>query len=192
MDQVTPAGMTDPLILGEIFQRFESRFPTPSESEFLLTAYLDFLHAELSIDSDFRLMPHMPSIVETLSADPRYQLGIATGNIRGAANAKLEKAGMEQYFQFGGYGCDHATREGLVKAGIRRASELLDREVLPKEVVVIGDTPRDVESALANGAWAVGVATGSSYGVEALKASGAHAALDDLSLLPEWLDATVA
>jgi len=45
---------------------------------------------------------------------------------------------------------------------------------------VVGDTPLDIEAALAAGARAVGVATGG-YSVHALRAAGAHAVLPDLT-----------
>jgi len=46
--------------------------------------------------------------------------------------------------------------------------------------IVVGDTPLDVEAALAAGARAVGVATGG-YSAKALRAAGAHAVLADLT-----------
>ena len=46
--------------------------------------------------------------------------------------------------------------------------------------VVIGDTPLDIEAALASGARAVGVATGG-YTAGELAAAGAHAVLPDLT-----------
>ena len=46
--------------------------------------------------------------------------------------------------------------------------------------MVIGDTPLDIEAALAAGARAVGVATGR-YPAAELPAAGAHAVLPDLT-----------
>jgi phosphoglycolate phosphatase len=46
--------------------------------------------------------------------------------------------------------------------------------------VLIGDTPLDIEAALAAGARAIGVATGSSQAADLL-AAGAHAVLPDLT-----------
>jgi phosphoglycolate phosphatase len=54
--------------------------------------------------------------------------------------------------------------------------------------VLVGDTPLDIEAALAAGARAVGVATGS-FELADLKAAGAHAALPDLTDLPAALAA---
>ncbi len=187
MDEVPTAGMTDPLIVQKVFARFASRLPSESEISEILGRYLPLLRDELERDSGFRLMPHMPGVVEELAANEKYHLGIATGNTREAADAKLDKAGMRGLFDFGGYGSDHITREGLVRAGIDRAEKKLGRKVEPSEVVVIGDTPRDIESAKANGTRSVGVTTGSSYGAAELHASGADLVLDDLQSLPSWL-----
>jgi phosphoglycolate phosphatase-like HAD superfamily hydrolase len=46
--------------------------------------------------------------------------------------------------------------------------------------VLVGDTPRDVEAALASGAAVVGVAT-CRYSVQELREAGAHTVLGDLT-----------
>ena len=50
----------------------------------------------------------------------------------------------------------------------------------PARIIVIGDTPRDIECAHAHGAIAVGVATGI-HDAEALAAAGADLAINDLT-----------
>ena len=60
--------------------------------------------------------------------------------------------------------------------------------VRASDVVIIGDTPLDIAVAVAGGARSLGVATGS-YDVETLLASGADAALPDLSDPEAVLDA---
>jgi phosphoglycolate phosphatase-like HAD superfamily hydrolase len=57
----------------------------------------------------------------------------------------------------------------------------------PEDCLVIGDTPLDVAAAHLAGARALAVATGS-YGVDALLAAGADAALADLSDTQRVLD----
>jgi len=54
--------------------------------------------------------------------------------------------------------------------------------------VLVGDTPLDVEAALATGSRAVAVATGS-YSADELAAAGAHAVLPDLADTARVLDA---
>ena len=63
------------------------------------------------------------------------------------------------------------------------------RRAMAEEVVVIGDTPGDVECAKAHGCRALAVATGH-YGVEALRASGADLVVETLEGTAEvagWL-----
>jgi phosphoglycolate phosphatase-like HAD superfamily hydrolase len=67
-----------------------------------------------------------------------------------------------------------------VRAGIEELAGLFSFDPDPANVIVLGDTPLDVEAAHAAGARALGVATGR-FSVEELKASGAEFAVQDLS-----------
>jgi phosphoglycolate phosphatase-like HAD superfamily hydrolase len=60
--------------------------------------------------------------------------------------------------------------------------------VQAQDAVVIGDTPFDIQVAIAGGARSLAVATGS-YDVDALRAAGADAVISDLSDLPAVLAA---
>jgi len=55
-------------------------------------------------------------------------------------------------------------------------------------VVIIGDTPQDVECAVVHGATAIGVAA-SRYSIADLKAAGAHRALPTLEDIPAFMNA---
>jgi len=106
-------------------------------------------------------------------------LGVATGNVRGGAEAKLAAAGLDGRFVLGGYGCDSHLRAELVAAAIARA-----RQRGPvREVVVIGDTVHDISAARACGAIACAVTTGS----DAPEALGhADVVFGSLRELPAW------
>jgi phosphoglycolate phosphatase len=83
----------------------------------------------------------------------------------------------------GAYGDDHEERAELVHVARRRAAAVHGRALdsfAGPATVVIGDTPLDVEAALATGARAVGVATGS-YSAGELALAGAHVVLPDLT-----------
>ena len=85
----------------------------------------------------------------------------------------------------GGFGEDDRERSVLVRLAGRRARAA---GATVRRVVVVGDTPNDVAAALAEGARAVGVATGVFSAAE-LRDAGAHAVLPDLSDLDQVRDA---
>jgi phosphoglycolate phosphatase len=111
---------------------------------------------------------------------------VLTGNIRPLAEVKLAALGLRSGLDLciGAYGDDHEDRAELVQVARRRASAVhgdsLPSSFAGRSTVVVGDTPLDIAAALAAGAQAVGVATGS-YSAADLKAAGAHAVLPSLA-----------
>jgi phosphoglycolate phosphatase len=106
-------------------------------------------------------------------------LGLVTGNIADGARLKLTSAGLYDPFVLGGYGSDSEEREHLPGVALDRAVRRFGVRLAPEAVTVIGDTPRDVACGLAHRLGTLAVATGR-FGAGALRASGAHAVLDDL------------
>jgi phosphoglycolate phosphatase-like HAD superfamily hydrolase len=84
-----------------------------------------------------------------------------TGNLEPLAYAKVGRIGLgESELPFGAFGSDDADRNALPAVAARRASERYGREVTTAELVVIGDTPRDIACARAAGSRVVAVTTG--------------------------------
>jgi len=106
-------------------------------------------------------------------------VGLGTGNIREGARVKLERVRLYQHFDFGGFGDDHELRPELIRVGAERGARALGLPLGAVRVVVIGDTPKDVAAALAIGAEAIGVGTGS-FRPQALLQAGATHAFDTL------------
>lgn len=107
-------------------------------------------------------------------------LGLATGNLRRGAAHKLGHFGLWERFAGGGFGDDHVVRADLVRAGIVELEGKFRLGAGECEVVVLGDTPLDVEAAHLAGATALGVGTGR-FAPEQLLESGADFALADLA-----------
>lgn len=126
--------------------------------------------------------PHAPGA----SGPPgRVHQSVLTGNIRSVAEVKLSALGLREVLDLciGAYGDDHEVRAELVQVARRRAAAVhgrLPTDFTGEATVVIGDTPLDVEAALAMGARAVGVATGR-YSAAELAAAGASVVLPDLT-----------
>ena len=115
----------------------------------------------------------------------RIHQSVLTGNIRSVAEVKLAALGLREWLDLciGAYGDDHEDRTELVHVARRRAAAVHGRSAAAfggTATVVIGDTPLDISAALAAGARAVGVATGS-HPADDLAMAGADAVLPDLT-----------
>ena len=110
-----------------------------------------------------------------------HDLALLTGNPEPVARTRMRRLGLDRFFApgTGAFGCEAERRSDLVRLARRRAGD-------PplSEVVLVGDTPRDVEGALDAGIRAIAVATGE-YGQAEL--SGAEHVLGALSELPAAL-----
>jgi phosphoglycolate phosphatase len=91
----------------------------------------------------------------------------------------------------GAYGSDHMDRRRLPSLAARRAHALLGTAFDPADVIVIGDTPHDIDCARAFGAVAVAVATGQ-YPREDLLADRPDHFFEDLSDTDRVLAALLA
>jgi phosphoglycolate phosphatase len=120
---------------------------------------------------------------------------VLTGNIRPLAEVKLGALGLGDPLDLaiGAYGDLDEVRAGLVQVARERAAAAAGSGAAGsgaagsggadfggEATVLVGDTPLDVAAALATGARAVGVATGT-FTEQELIAAGAHAVLPDLS-----------
>jgi phosphoglycolate phosphatase len=107
---------------------------------------------------------------------------VLTGNVRPLAELKLRAAGLGTPLDFdaGAYGDAHEVRAELVGVAQRAAKAVYGTDFDGQATVLIGDTPLDVAAALATGATAIGVATGS-YSPADLAEAGAHTVLSDLT-----------
>ncbi|MBY0497441.1 MAG: HAD hydrolase-like protein [Cyanobacteria bacterium] len=169
--QFTEAGMTDPEVGRLTFVRVLGREPTDQDMARLLCAYLDRLVPEVEQSPGYRVMPGVTALLPRL-VDAGIMLGLVSGALEAAAHIKLARAGLNRFFAFGGYGSDSSDRGELTRVAIARCGRLHGHAMDPARVLVVGDTPRDMEAAHAAGAIAVGVATGK-YTLDELRAAGA-------------------
>jgi len=135
-----------------------------------------------------RLAPGVVGLLDALAGEPdRYALSLVTGNLEPVARLKLERAGIGHRFPAGqgGFGSDHVSRAKLPPVARARFS---NPPWPRRRTVVIGDTPRDIACARADGVRVAAVATGP-FAVEAL--ADADAVADDaralLPVLSDWV-----
>jgi phosphoglycolate phosphatase len=125
--------------------------------------------------------PGVTDVLEALAARDGTRLALLTGNLEPIARLKIRRAGLGRFFEpgQGGFGSDHEDRTELPAIARRRAGHY------PRaKTVVIGDTPRDIACARADGVRCIAVATGP-YGPEDLAGAdvvlrSAHELLDAL------------
>jgi phosphoglycolate phosphatase-like HAD superfamily hydrolase len=152
---LTPGG-TDPAILREALERagIPREIYEPKWRLMLEAIHKAFDERRHSMDIYL-----MPGVEETLAHLARRGavLGVATGNLEAIGWAKLEEVGVRHWFRFGGFSDDYPNRADLIGNAVRKARELAGADA---QVCVVGDTPRDVEAARANGLPVISVATG--------------------------------
>jgi phosphoglycolate phosphatase-like HAD superfamily hydrolase len=194
LDTVAVSGRTDRAIVTDAFRAFGVE-PSADQIERLRDEYITDLMAELHAPTTGAkgVLPGVPAVIAALAERDDVSTGLLTGNFRTAAEMKLGYFDLWRQFSFGAYGDDHVDRRDLVPVAL----DACRRSGLPHppaRVVVIGDTPGDIDCAHAHGAVAVGVATGP-YELDALKGAGADLAVPTLEHLQQgtrWLDELLA
>ena len=181
MPSADRAGLTDGAIVRELLvgagvdgAEADARWPQVQAAA--TEAFAELCPPDLSAT----VAPGVEELLAALAARREdFRLSLVTGNLEPVARLKLARAGLGDRFEpgQGGFGSDHSSRAELPAIARRRAGGW------PRErTVVIGDTPRDIACARADGVRVVAVATGP-FAVEQL--ADADAVVDDArALLP--------
>jgi phosphoglycolate phosphatase-like HAD superfamily hydrolase len=189
-------GKTDPQIVRELMslaghgaEQIEARMPA------LFERYLTYLNDELQVSAaagGIRIMPGIFDLLDALEARDDVVLGLLTGNLAEGARAKLSAGGINpDRFRVGAYGSDHEVRGELPAVAQRRANEQLGLSFSGRDIVVIGDTPADLQCGVAIGCRAIGVATGM-YSLEDLREHRPAAVFETLADTPAVVRAIMA
>ena len=113
-------------------------------------------------DLSATVVPGMSALLEPLAAREDTLLALVTGNFEPIARLKLRAAGIGRFFApgQGGFGSDHEDRSMLPQIARRRAGDGNGDPWPRARTAVIGDTPRDIACARADGVRVAAVATG--------------------------------
>ena len=185
-EEVDRNGQLDPKIIGMALDLNGVR-ARGAELDAFRDAYVGELEAELGT---MRVLPGAVELLARLRATEGVVLGLVTGNYAEVARMKLPVVGIDPgWFVANGFGDEAATRGELVRLAMDRAEPHAGRPMAGGNVIVIGDTPRDVACARANGCECLAVGTGN-FTMEELEAAGADAvvaSLTDAGVLWEML-----
>ncbi len=124
-------------------------------------------------DLSDKLVPGITGLLGWLGERDDVRLSLVTGNFEGVARLKLKRAGVGHHFPAGqgAFGTDSEDRAALPHIARKRAGH--DGIAHPRErTIVIGDTPRDIACARADGLRVFAVATGASDAADLQDADG--------------------
>ena len=130
--------------------------------------------------ANVRLLDGVRELISAVAAHKACLPGLLTGNNKGGAAAKLDVFDLNPFFKFGAFGDDARSRNALPAIAAGRAFEQTGERFTGKDIVIIGDTPRDIECARHAGAYAIAVATGT-YSRDELAPYNPDTLFDDLS-----------
>ena len=156
LDGVTAHGNTDVGILRDALAlasvHEDTWRPKLADAQTAMCRFVEEHRAELSVT----VLPAVRAVLDHLHAKGAV-LGVATGNLEGIGRIKLDRGGLLDRFDFGGYSDAYEFRRDVFRGALTKARALAGEEAA---VCVVGDTPEDIRSAHANGLDVIAVATG--------------------------------
>ena len=183
------AGKTDQQIILETFADL-GHDNLASSIERFTTTYIEVLNSRRAeFLARCRVLPGVAAALERL-ADGQVLQSVLTGNLQPIAKIKLDLMQLSRYLdlEVGAYGSDHHRRAMLVPFATARAEQRYGRTFHGGDVVVIGDTPNDIDCGRVAGARTIAVATGP-FGVDDLRAHTPDVVFADLTDTDAVIDA---
>lgn len=182
-DRLKFAGRTDFSLIREFFG-FHSIPPTQENFARFFDRYAFWLDHILS-QSHTEVCPGVWRFIHALQQLPQPPvMGLLTGNIRLGAEIKLRHFGLWEVFKTGGFADDHEDRDQIAAVARARGHRLTGSNLGDDEVLVVGDTPLDIQCARAIHARVLAVATGGAT-FDELERHGPDWVVPDLRQTPE-------
>jgi phosphoglycolate phosphatase len=153
------AGRTDSSIVREFFLKHHLEPSTEQFARFF-EVYVFWLDHLLPLTQG-GICPGVWNFIHNSQASKTPPLlGLLTGNIRLGAEIKLRHYYLWDSFEIGAFGDDHEDRNQLAAIALSKARMMLGESLSPDEVLIVGDTPLDVQCAQSIQAQSLAVATG--------------------------------
>lgn len=170
------AGGLDLHFIEPVFHKFQidrTRLPD------FLAAYYRSLEQEINTGCA-ELLPGVQEILQRIDQSASMFNAIGTGNLETGARIKLDAFRLNPFFPIGGFCESSVERYKVLQVGVERARAYYGIDFAPQQVVVVGDTVKDIEAARQIGAKVIAVATGGNC-YEELAAANPDLLLYDLS-----------
>ncbi|MFT7617354.1 MAG: phosphoglycolate phosphatase [Planctomycetota bacterium] len=193
LEGVQYAGCLDPVIFGIVLAKNGVEITHENIAAFRIE-YRRNLSVRLQVQGTGYLLEGAETLVRRLSEVDSLTLGLLTGNWEDTGRMKLDVCGLDTTpFVVNAFGDasphPEPLRSHLVEVAMQRYQLHFESSIAPEKVVVIGDSPHDVECAKTNGCVSLAVATGL-HDTDTLHACGADLAVESLAeteFLFDWI-----
>jgi phosphoglycolate phosphatase len=148
------------------------------KSNQLLESYEIILGESLPDDATKYILPGAKELLSELSKTDHI-VALYTGDSSKIVNHVFRATGLGRYFKFCFYGTEVVTRADMVRLAIQKAETTTGQRFKDRNIVIIGDSIRDVECGKQFNALTVAVASGFHSRAE-LSAAGADYLFDNL------------
>jgi phosphoglycolate phosphatase-like HAD superfamily hydrolase len=177
IDVINHHGMTDQEIIIKILTKYDIDDKTIRSKIKKCMDHMQLHYAQIVQSENIIILDGVLDLLTKLD-QKGFLLGLVTGNLEKIARAKLNKIGINDFFEFGGFGSDHISRTDLLKIAIRRAGTQCDSENT-NHIFHFGDAPQDMRAAREAGVMPIGVTTGI-FSAEELESAGAYRVVPNL------------
>ncbi|MFZ1731485.1 MAG: HAD hydrolase-like protein [Bacteroidota bacterium] len=185
------AGKTDQQIYTEVMSA--SKIPEALAAKHQNAVFAIFFKKleERLHEGNVTVFPGVRQLLEALRQEEAATLALLTGNMLQGARIKLTPPALLEYFSFGAFGNDAPFRHDLPEIAVSRAYDRTGATFRAKDIVIIGDTPHDIDCGRHLNVRSIGVATGG-YSQEALAEARPDHLFTDLTDTDRLLDAIFA
>jgi phosphoglycolate phosphatase-like HAD superfamily hydrolase len=177
LDMIEPHGMTDQQIVIDLASTGVSK----KEAEQKISECMNKMERIYSENIDKEQVTPIKGarkILKNLEAED-YGLGLVTGNLESIGREKLKQVEMENFFPVGGFGDNSRQRSELVKIAERKAEKYYGQKF--ENVILIGDSPKDIKAGKEASVKTVGVTMGI-YSQRDLREHNPNAIIDEWNL----------
>ncbi|KON28573.1 hypothetical protein AC481_01475 [miscellaneous Crenarchaeota group archaeon SMTZ-80] len=182
LKEIDFAGKTIPNIIREMGElKGIDKNTLENDLEIALDAISNIFFKSISNSNEIKIrniLPGAREILEKLSSLD-YPIGLLTGSTGKIARKILEVTDLKKYFDILTFGEEADDREGLFNLSLERAEKKFNIKFRGSEIVMIGDSIRDVDCGKKFSAITIAVTTGH-HSYEKLKRLKPDYILDDL------------
>ena len=158
--QIQMAGSTDTQIVHGILEGVVPEHRIKQIQPRIFDRLANLFATALKNGASIKIFDGVHELISAVAKHKECLPGLLTGNNKQSAAVKLGAFALNPFFELGAFGDEAHYRNELPDIAVQRAFEQTGRRFTGKEIVIIGDTPNDVECGRHLGVLTIAVATG--------------------------------